>query len=119
MELLSQFLALEPKMQVFDREPIGYFAILLIVILIVPIIFERLRIPGLVGLVLAGTLLGSSGWDLINADSRMMSLLADIGLVYLMFIAGLEVDTDFFRCHINRSLGFGCFSFGNFFGTIM
>lgn len=111
MELLSQFLALEPKMQVFDREPIGYFAILLVVILIVPIIFERLRIPGLVGLVLTGTLLGSGGWDLINADSRMMNLLADIGLVYLMFIAGLEVNTDFFRCHINRSLSFGSFSF--------
>ena len=112
MELLSQFLALEPQMQVLDREPIGSFVIILIVILIVPIIFERLRIPGLVGLVLAGTLLGSGGWNLINADSSIMNLLANIGLVYLMFIAGLEVDTDFFRCHINRSLGFGCFSFG-------
>lgn len=112
MEFLSQFLVLGAKIQVFDREPIGAFAIVLIVILIVPIIFERLRIPGLVGLVLAGTFLGSGGLNLINADSSMMNLLADIGLVYLMFIAGLEVDTDFVRCHLNRSLGFGCFSFG-------
>lgn len=112
MEFLSQFLVLGAKIQVFDREPIGALAIVLVVILIVPIIFERLRIPGLVGLVLAGTLLGSSGWNLIHADSSMMNLLANIGLIYLMFIAGLEVDTDFFRCHLNRSLGFGCFSFG-------
>ncbi len=111
MELLSQFLVLGAKIQVFDQELIEAFAIVLIVILIVPIIFERLQIPGLVGLVLVGTFLGSGGRNLINADSSMMSLLGNIGLLYLMFIAGLEVDTDFFRCHLNRSLGFGAFSF--------
>ena len=112
MEFLSQFLVLGANAQVFEPEAIGAFAIVLVVILIVPIIFERLRIPGLIGLVLAGTSLGPSGWNLVHANSSIMNLLANIGLVYLMFIAGLEVDTDFFRCHLNRSLGFGCFSFG-------
>jgi Kef-type K+ transport system membrane component KefB/nucleotide-binding universal stress UspA family protein len=111
MELISQVLALEPTSQVLGKEPIVTFAILLLVILVVPLIFERLRLPGLVGLVLSGVVLGSHGWNLFHTDSPMFSLLSDIGLVYLMFVAGLEVDIQQFRRRKNRSLGFGSFTF--------
>jgi Kef-type K+ transport system membrane component KefB/nucleotide-binding universal stress UspA family protein len=111
MELLSQVLALEPTNQVLGNEPIVPFAILLVVILVVPILFERLRLPGLVGLVFSGVVLGPSGWNVFQPDSPTINLLSDIGLVYLMFIAGLEVDLEQFRRQKSRSFGFGSFTF--------
>lgn len=111
MELISQVLGLESTSQVLGKEPIVPFAILLVVILVVPILFERLRLPGLVGLVFSGVVLGPSGWNLFHSDLPMMNLLSDIGLVYLMFVAGLEVDIKLFRRRQNRSLGFGSFTF--------
>lgn len=93
------------------KEPIVPFAVLLVVILAVPTLFERLRLPGLVGLLAAGVLLGPNGLQLLNTKSETMSLLSDIGLVYLMFVAGLEVDMEQFRRTKNRSIGFGSFTF--------
>ncbi|MBO3458854.1 cation:proton antiporter [Aetokthonos hydrillicola Thurmond2011] len=111
MELISQFLALEPTSQVLGKEPIVPFAILLLVILIVPILFERLRLPGIFGLLASGIVLGPHGWNLLQTASPLMTLLSDIGLVYLIFVAGLEVDLVQFRRNKNRSLAFGSFTF--------
>jgi Kef-type K+ transport system membrane component KefB/nucleotide-binding universal stress UspA family protein len=111
MELISQVLALEPTNQVLGKEPIVSFAILLLVILVVPILFERLRLPGLVGLVFSGVVLGPSGWNVFQPDSPTINLLSDVGLVYLMFVAGLEVDLEQFRRQKSRSIGFGSFTF--------
>ncbi len=111
MELISQVLALEPTSQVLGKEPIVPFAILLVVILVVPILFERLRLPGLVGLVFSGLVLGSSGWNLFQSDSPMINLLSDIGLVYLLFVAGLEIDIQQFRRRKSRAFGFGSLTF--------
>ncbi len=111
MEVILQILAVDPTAQVLTQEPIIPFAILLVVILVVPIVFERLRIPGLVGLVLSGIVLGPSGWNLFQAQLPMINLLADIGLVYLMFVAGLEIDLEQFRRQKGRSIGFGSLSF--------
>ncbi len=93
------------------KEPIVPFAVLLVVILAVPPVFERLRLPGLVGLLAAGVVLGPNALQLLNTKSETMSLLSDIGLVYLMFVAGLEVDMEQFRRTKNRSIGFGSFTF--------
>ncbi|MGH7998861.1 MAG: cation:proton antiporter, partial [Brasilonema sp.] len=124
MELISQVLALEPTSQVLAKEPIVPFAILLVVILVVPILFERLQLPGLVGLLVSGVVLGPYGWNLLQTESAMMTLLSDIGLVYLMFVAGLEIDIQQFRRTKNQSLGFGSLSFlvplvvGTFVGRV-
>ncbi|MFB8788340.1 MAG: cation:proton antiporter [Potamolinea sp.] len=93
------------------KEPIVPFAVLLVVILTVPSLFERLRLPGIVGLLAAGILLGSNGLQVLDNKSDTMQLLSDIGLVYLMFVAGLEVDMKQFRRTRNKSLGFGTFTF--------
>ncbi|MEH2363830.1 cation:proton antiporter domain-containing protein [Nostoc sp.] len=111
MELISQVLVLEPTSQVLGKEPIVPFAILLVVILVMPIIFERLRLPGLVGLVFSGLVLGSSGWNLLQSDSPMINLLSDIGLIYLLFVAGLEVDLEQFRRQKSRAFGFASLTF--------
>lgn len=110
MELQSLVLALEPTNQVLGNEPIVSFAILLVVILVVPILFERLRLPGLVGLVFSGVVLGPSGWNVFQ-PAPTINLLSDIGLVYLMFIAGLEVDLEQFKRQKSRSFGFASFTF--------
>ncbi|MEH1959016.1 MAG: cation:proton antiporter [Nostoc sp.] len=111
MELISQVLVVEPTSQVLGKEPIVPFAILLVVILVIPIIFERLRLPGLVGLVFSGLVLGSSGWNLLQSDSPMINLLSDIGLIYLLFVAGLEVDLEQFRRQKSRAFGFASLTF--------
>lgn len=122
--MLSQLFAVEPVSEVLTQEPIVLFAILLVVILVVPILFERLRLPGLVGLLLAGVLLGPNVFNLFQTELPTIRLLSNIGLVYLMFVAGLEVDMEQFRQTRNKSLGFGTFTFlfplivGTFVGRV-
>ncbi|MEH2194058.1 MAG: cation:proton antiporter [Nostoc sp.] len=111
MELISQVLVLEANSQVLGKEPIVPFAILLVVILVIPIMFERLRLPGLVGLVFSGLVLGPSGWHLFQSDSPMINLLSDIGLIYLLFVAGLEIDLEKFRRQKSRAFGFASLTF--------
>lgn len=92
-------------------EPIVSFSILLAVILIVPLCFERLKLPGLLGLLLAGVALGPNALNLLSTESETMKLLSGIGLVYLLFVAGLEIDLEQFRATKHRSAGFGFFTF--------
>lgn len=104
---MGQFLQVIPEIS----SPIAAFTLLLLVILTVPPIFERLRLPGLVGLLFAGVLLGADGLGLLNAENEAIKLLTDIGKIYLMFVAGLEIDLDEFRKTKNRSIGFGLATF--------
>ncbi|MEM7725657.1 MAG: cation:proton antiporter [Cyanobacteria bacterium P01_A01_bin.45] len=117
---------MEQFLQTLPDSPIVAFTILLLVVLTIPPIFERLKLPGLVGLLAAGVILGSSGLGLLDSKSETMKLLSDIGKIYLMFVAGLEIDLEDFRKNKNRSLGFGIATFaiplgfgilvGQFFG---
>lgn len=84
---------------------------MLAIVLIVPPIFERLRLPGLVGLLVAGVLLGPSAAGLLDPEEQIMKLFTDIGKIYLMFVAGLEIDLEEFRKTKERSLGFGIATF--------
>ncbi|MEG3435698.1 cation:proton antiporter [Pannus brasiliensis CCIBt3594] len=94
----------------FDS-PIITFTVLLAVIFTIPPIFERLKLPGLVGLLLAGVILGPNALKLLNPETDTIKLLSDIGKVYLMFVAGLEIDLAQFRQTRNRSIGFGSLTF--------
>lgn len=91
--------------------PLIAFTILLLVSLTLPPIFERFRLPGLVGLLLAGMILGPDGLKLLDPSSDVMKLLSDIGKIYLMFVAGMEIDLAEFRKTRNRSLSFGLATF--------
>lgn len=93
------------------EEPIAAFAILLAVILVVPFLAERVKLPGLVGLLVAGLVMGPHGLNLLNPDGQIMHLLSDIGLLYLMFVAGLEIDMDEFQKMKYRAAGFGSLTF--------
>lgn len=97
--------------QALPNSPLISFTLLLLVILTIPPIFERLQLPGLVGLLVAGVCLGPDGLGILSAKSETMGLFADIGKIYLMFVAGLEIDLTQFRRTKNRSLGFGLATF--------
>ncbi|MEA5509632.1 cation:proton antiporter [Crocosphaera sp. UHCC 0190] len=102
---------MENFVSLLRHNPLVSFTILLLVILTLPPIFERLRLPGLVGLLFAGVVLGQDGLNLLDHDSESIKLLADIGKIYLMFVAGLEIDMVEFRKNKDRSLGFGLLTF--------
>lgn len=101
-------------------EPVLLFAFLLCLILIVPPLFVRMRLPGLVGLLLAGVVVGPNGLNLV-ARGNTMILLGTIGLLYVIFIAGLEIDLARFKKYRSRSLVFGLLSYGipQVFGTML
>ena len=101
--------------------PIITFTIFLLVILTIPPLFERIKIPGLVGLLFAGVIFGADGLGFLDKDQESIKLLADIGKVYLMFVAGLEIDLDDFRKSKNKALIFGTFTFSIplIFGTLV
>jgi len=104
-------LAMESLLTFLREEPIGSFAVLLAVILIVPQLFERLRLPGLLGLLAAGIALGPNGLHLLQSEEPVMELLSDTGLLYLMFVAGLEIDLQRFRLVRHRAFIFGGLTF--------
>ncbi|MEB3219395.1 MAG: cation:proton antiporter [Nostocales cyanobacterium 94392] len=109
--VLLEPIAVLPYSQVIEKEPIFPLLLILVVILIVPIIFERLRLPRLIGLILSGILIGNSGWELFDINNSTWKLFSTIGLAYLLFVAGLEVDLNQLRRRRNRALGFGSFAF--------
>lgn len=93
------------------QSPLVTFTLLIAVILILPPLFERLKLPGLVGLLVAGIVLGPGGLNLLNSKIETVKLLSEIGKIYLMFVAGLEIDLADFRKKRNRSLAFGVSTF--------
>lgn len=92
------------------KEPVLLFTIILLVMLVAPAIMQRLRVPGIVGLILAGALLGPHGLNVL-ARSEEVILLGTIGLLYIMFWAGLEIDMISFRKNRHKSLTFGLLTF--------
>lgn len=95
----------------FSYNPLVGFTLLLLVVLTIPPVFERLRLPGVVGLLVAGVVLGDDGLGLLRADSETMKLFSEIGKIFLMFVAGLEIDLTEFRNKKERSIGFGVATF--------
>jgi hypothetical protein len=72
---------------------------------------ERFRIPGLIGLIVAGALFGPHGLGILARDATIV-LLGTVGLLYLVFLAGLELDLHRFAQFRRRSIVFGLLSFG-------
>lgn len=90
--------------------PVSVFALLLLIMLIIPILFNRLKLPDTVGLILAGALIGENGLNLITRNVSI-ELFSTIGILYIMFLAGLEVDINDFIKNRKKSFIFGLFTF--------
>ena len=92
------------------HEPVLIFALAMLIFLIAPLLFKSLRLPGMIGVILAGALIGPNALHILERDATIV-LLGEIGLVYLMFIAGLEININKFIEKIDRSLVFGTLTF--------
>ncbi len=92
------------------KDPVFVFALLLFIIFIMPILLRKLRIPSIVGLILAGVAIGPKGFSVLELDAAM-KLLGTVGLLYIMFLAGLEIDFRDFQRNRNKSLVFGFLTF--------
>ena len=90
--------------------PVLKFFLILVIILFAPIIFNKLRIPYLLGLIIAGAIVGPNGFNLMVRDSSII-LSGTAGLLYIMFLAGLEIDLREFRNNKGSSLFFGLLTF--------
>lgn len=90
--------------------PAFVFAVLFLAILMAPLLAERARAPGLIGLLLAGTVLGPSGLGLVERAGVVESLGA-VGLLYLLFVSGLDLDLDGFQEYRRDSVLFGTLTF--------
>ncbi|HEY9771247.1 MAG TPA: cation:proton antiporter [Coleofasciculaceae cyanobacterium] len=92
------------------KDPVAVFLIILAIMLVAPLVFERLRLPGIVGLILAGVIVGPEGLGLLERSSNII-LLGTIGLLFLMFMAGLETSLDDLKDNGDKAIVFGLATF--------
>lgn len=86
------------------------FLLILVIILAAPLLLNKLRIPHLLGLIIAGAIIGPNGFNLVLRDSSII-LSGTAGLLYIMFLAGLEIDLGDFKKNKWKSLTFGMYTF--------
>jgi Kef-type K+ transport system membrane component KefB len=93
-------------------DPTLIFFVVLLIILSAPIIMGKLRIPHIIGMVLAGVIVGKYGFDILNRDASF-EMFGKVGLYYIMFLAALEMDMEGLKKNKYRILIFGvltCFT---------
>lgn len=90
--------------------PTVQFLILFLIVFFAPIIFNKIRIPSLIGLIIAGAIIGPFGLLLMTRDSNMI-MLGNAGLLYIMFLAGIEIDVEEFKKNSSKSIVFGLITF--------
>lgn len=98
------------KMSLPLQNEVLIFLLLLAIILFAPILLNKLKIPHLIGLIIAGAAFGPHGLNLLLRDSSI-TLFGMVGLLYIMFLAGLEIDIADFRKNSSKSFVFGMYTF--------
>jgi Kef-type K+ transport system membrane component KefB len=93
-------------------DPISDFVIVMFIIMLLPKLTEKLKLPGIFGLLMGGFILGPNLLGIITPGEGIMSFLADVGKLMVMFFAGLEIDFDEFLKSWRKSVLFGILTFG-------
>ncbi len=97
------------------RNPVLIFSLILFIILLSPILLRKIRIPSIIGLIISGVIIGPKGLNLLGEkmmeSDGAVKLFSTIGLLYIMFMAGLELDMNEFKKYRNKSFTFGFFTF--------
>ncbi len=101
---------LDFELQLPIKDPTWIFFLVLAIILFAPIILERLRIPHIIGMILAGVLLGEHGFNILARDSSF-ELFGQVGLYYIMFLAGLEMNMEDFKSIRGKATVLGLLAF--------
>src|SRR5690554_3462798 len=92
------------------ENPVLKFLVILLIILFAPILLDKVKIPHLLGLIIAGAIIGPYGFNVMTRDSSII-LSGTAGLLYIMFLAGLEIDMADFKKNSGRSIIFGLYTF--------
>ena len=108
MEVLLNHLIEEFELPLSN--PVLIFSLILFIILLAPVLLQRIRIPGIIGLIISGIIIGPAGLNILE-KSLFVDVFSTIGLLYIMFIAGLELDLNEFKAHRNKSIMFGMLTF--------
>jgi Kef-type K+ transport system membrane component KefB/nucleotide-binding universal stress UspA family protein len=91
-------------------DPGAVFAVLFLLVLLGPLTARRLRLPPLAGLIIAGMLVGPNSLDVLGRDT-FVTTLGYVGLLFLMFQGGLDLDVDGFRRRRGDAVVFGVLTF--------
>lgn len=97
-------------MNLLIQDPVLIFAAMMLILLVAPLLFARFRVPGLIGLIISGMLVGPHALGFFAEDTTF-DLLGKVGVLYLMFLAGLETEFNEFLHHRRGSLFFGATTF--------
>lgn len=108
IKLLPMLLAISHTLPLTD--PVLKFLLILVIILSAPLLLNKIKIPHLLGLIIAGAVIGPNGLNLVLRDSSII-LSGTAGLLYIMFLAGLEIDMGDFKKNSGRSIVFGFYTF--------
>ncbi len=100
-------------------QPLLVFTIILLIVLLSPLIFKKSGIPDIIGLILAGVVVGPHGLNILSEDFGLNSIFGVVGLLYLMFLAGLEININEFKQNKTGGIAFGLFTFFIPFGLGM
>jgi len=92
------------------KNPVLILSLTLLIILFAPLILKRFRIPGIIGLIIAGVIIGPNTLHIIE-KSTSFELFSKTGLLYIMFLAGLEIDMQEYKQNRTKSLVFGALTF--------
>lgn len=90
--------------------PVIIFSLVLFIILFAPILLNKIKIPHIIGLIVAGVIVGPYGLNLLKRDSSIV-LFGTVGLLYIMFLAGLEIDLNEFKKNKGKVVFFGLLTF--------
>ena len=87
-------------------QPVAIFSVVLMIILFAPLLLSRLKVPHIVGMIVAGVVVGPYGFNVLDNDSSF-AIFGQVGLLYLMFLAGLEIDMYHLKLNLRRGMLFG------------
>lgn len=91
-------------------DPTWIFLLVLLIILFAPILLNKLRIPHIIGMILAGLVIGEHGFNILVRDSSF-ELFGKVGLYYIMFLAGLEMNMGDFKKNRGKAVMLGLLAF--------
>lgn len=90
--------------------PVAIFLIVLVIILMAPVLLNRIKVPHIIGMIVASIVVGPFGFNILANDSSF-EIFGQVGLLYLMFLAGIEIDMYHLRLNLKRGLVFGALTF--------
>ena len=90
--------------------PIEIFLLVLLIILVCPILFRRIGIPQIVGMIIAGIIIGPYGFDILARDASF-EIFGQVGILYIMFLAAVEINMFHLQKNLGKGIGFGLITF--------